>query len=183
MKFWCFHLQKITFILVSILLQRSGKGPSNWRHKKPLTPRIYSQLAKWSNVKQSTWGCYCVNHKLSSERNFFIFERKTPHAEPPHKGLYLCTRTNHNHARPQTNSSAKMLACEQALLFGQASLARTPLVRTPLVRTPPLRRSLARSRETRFTRPNRRACSQATKMPMIGSLNFCVLSLKKLKIN
>ena len=36
------------------------------------------------------------------------------------------------------------IACEQALLFGQAE-----------------RRSLARSRETRFTRPNRRACSQA----------------------
>ena len=39
-----------------------------------------------------------------------------------------------------------ILACEQALLFGQAKR---------------LHRSLARSRETRFTRPNRRACSQA----------------------
>ena len=40
-------------------------------------------------------------------------------------------------------------ACEQALLFGhEVSLART-------------RERGARSRETRFTRPNRRACSQA----------------------
>ena len=39
----------------------------------------------------------------------------------------------------------EMVACEQALLFG-------------------LRRSLARSRETRFTRPNRRACSQTMEM-------------------
>ena len=40
-----------------------------------------------------------------------------------------------------------LIACEQALLFGQAKRA-----------------SLARSRETHFTRPNRRACSQATVM-------------------
>ena len=42
-----------------------------------------------------------------------------------------------------------VLACEQALLFGQAK------------RPSRLCRSLVRSRETRFTRPNRRACSQA----------------------
>ena len=47
------------------------------------------------------------------------------------------------------------LACEQALLFGQAKQAsRERPSRRP--------RLLARSRETRFTRPNRRACSQAT---------------------
>ena len=39
------------------------------------------------------------------------------------------------------------VACEQALLFGRASRERAA-------------RSLARSRETRFARPNRRACSQ-----------------------
>ena len=38
-----------------------------------------------------------------------------------------------------------IIAYEQALVFGQAK-----------------RVSLARSRETSFTRPNRRACSQAT---------------------
>ena len=43
------------------------------------------------------------------------------------------------------------LACERALLFGRASRKRAN----------ELRRSLARSRETRFARPNRRACSQA----------------------
>ena len=40
------------------------------------------------------------------------------------------------------------LACEQALLFGRASLAR--------------------SRETRFARPNRRVCSQA-RIGLLGS--------------
>ena len=40
-----------------------------------------------------------------------------------------------------------ILVCEQALLFGQAKR---------------LHRSLARSRETRFTCPNSRVCSQAT---------------------
>ena len=44
------------------------------------------------------------------------------------------------------SSPFQSVACEQALLFGQAK---------------PLRRSLARSCETRLTRPNRRACSQA----------------------
>ena len=77
-------------------------------HSRRESPLRLNSQQKWSNVKQSTWGCYCVNHKLSSERSFFIFERKTLHAEPPHKGLYLCTRTSHSHARPQTNSSAKM---------------------------------------------------------------------------
>ena len=41
------------------------------------------------------------------------------------------------------------LVCEQALLFGQAKRASRE------------RRSLERSRETLFTRSNRRACSQA----------------------
>ena len=49
------------------------------------------------------------------------------------------------------------VACEQALLFGQAKL----------------RRSLARSHETRFTYPNRRACSQASVFVANGySLSF-----------
>ena len=38
------------------------------------------------------------------------------------------------------------IACKQAFLFGQAKCVASPL---------------ARSREARFTRPNRRACSQA----------------------
>ena len=45
--------------------------------------------------------------------------------------------------------SVEKIACEQALLFGRAKLASRG------------RRSLARSRETRFARRNRRACSQA----------------------
>ena len=35
-----------------------------------------------------------------------------------------------------------------------------------------LRRSLARSRETRFTRPNRRACSQAIRRPLVTTWNY-----------
>ena len=46
--------------------------------------------------------------------------------------------------------SVVVIACEQALLFGRAKRASRERV---LART--------RSRETRFTRPNRRACSQA----------------------
>ena len=48
----------------------------------------------------------------------------------------------------------KLLACEQALLFGQAKRAS----RERASEGPPC------SRETRFTRPNRRACSQASKL-------------------
>ena len=51
------------------------------------------------------------------------------------------------------------LAWEQALLFGRAK--RVSRERARLC-PPRLRRSLGRSRETRFARPNRRACSQAT---------------------
>ena len=50
---------------------------------------------------------------------------------------------------PPGRSALASVACEQALLFGRA---RGPSR---------LRRSLARSRETRFARPNRRVCSQA----------------------
>ena len=51
------------------------------------------------------------------------------------------------------------LAWEQALLFGRAK--RVSRERARLC-PPRLRRSLGRSRETCFARPNRRACSQAT---------------------
>ena len=55
------------------------------------------------------------------------------------------------------------LACEQALLFGRGKRAsRERASEGPFLCPSRLRRSLARSRETRFTRPNRRACSQAT---------------------
>ena len=53
--------------------------------------------------------------------------------------------------------------CEQALLFGQAK--RAPRERA----SKGLRRSLARSRQTRFTRPNRRASSQASSATMLDS--------------
>ena len=49
----------------------------------------------------------------------------------------------------KVGASCSHLACEQALLFGRAKGSR-------------LRSSLAPSRETRFARPNRRACSQAS---------------------
>ena len=51
------------------------------------------------------------------------------------------------------------LACKQALLFGRAKRVSRERARLCPSR---LRRSLGRSRETRFARPNRRACSQAT---------------------
>ena len=51
------------------------------------------------------------------------------------------------------------LACEQALLFGQAK--RASRERACLTVNGGHRRSLARSRAARFARPNRRACSQA----------------------
>ena len=54
------------------------------------------------------------------------------------------------------------VACEQALLFGQAKLAsRERTSEGPILCHSWLRRSLTRSRETCFARPNRRACSQA----------------------
>ena len=54
------------------------------------------------------------------------------------------------------------VACEQALPFGRAKRAsRERASEGPFLCPSRLRRSLARSRETRFTRPNRRACSQA----------------------
>ena len=49
-------------------------------------------------------------------------------------------------------------ACEQALLFGRAKRVLLASGEAARGRVSPL----ARSRETRFARPNRRACSQAT---------------------
>ena len=57
----------------------------------------------------------------------------------------------------KTRITGIIIACEQALLFGQAKRAS----RERASEGPRLLRSLARSRETRFTRPNRRACLQA----------------------
>ena len=60
-----------------------------------------------------------------------------------------------------------LLACEQALLFRQAKWASRERASEGPSR---LRRSLARSRETRFTRPNRRACSQAIELLIMATL-------------
>ena len=56
-----------------------------------------------------------------------------------------------NRRKSRVENLNEQIACEQALLFGQAKRGAEE----------GLRRSLARSRETRFIRPNRRACSQA----------------------
>ena len=56
---------------------------------------------------------------------------------------------------PACENSRHFVACEQALQFGLAKWASQERANEVL------RRSLARSRQTRFTRPNRRACSQA----------------------
>ena len=60
-----------------------------------------------------------------------------------------------------------LLACEQGLLFRQAKWASRERASEGPSR---LRRSLARSRETRFTRPNRRACSQAIELLIMATL-------------
>ena len=54
----------------------------------------------------------------------------------------------------------------------EVSLARTLEKGAPFPCLSRLRRSLARSRETRFTRPNRRACSQAKGILTKPSLRF-----------
>ena len=54
----------------------------------------------------------------------------------------------------------------------EVSLARTLEKGAPFPCPSRLRRSLARSRETRFTRPNRRACSQAKGILTKPSLRF-----------
>ena len=60
------------------------------------------------------------------------------------------------------------LRASSPIWASEASLARTRergAARSPFLCPSRLRRSLARSRETRLTRPNRRACSQATSWP------------------
>ena len=58
------------------------------------------------------------------------------------------------------------LACEQALLFGRAKLAS----RERASEGPRKGFFAARSRETRFARPNRRACSQTTSKYIVLTL-------------
>ena len=74
-----------------------------------------------------------------------------------------------------------MLACEQALLFGRVkrvSRERASERQSREGQSP----SLARSREARFARPNRRACSQAKNMSPANSLNNLRKPLRKRKI-
>ena len=76
--------------------------------------------------------------------------------------------------QPLTNLLANPnIACEQALLFGQAKRVsrERPSEGTRL------RRSLARSSETRFNRPDGTACSQANpNIPEIVTPNACTHS-------
>ena len=82
------------------------------------------------------------------------------------KTLYVCV-------------ARMIIACEQALLFGQAKQASRERTRERGAEERPFpfpsqpRRLLARSREIRFTRPNRRACSQAT-MIIVFTSSHCV---------
>ena len=77
-------------------------------------------------------------------------------------------------------TSAKVESCKlgtslrasSPIWASEASLARTRPTR--------LRRSLARFRETRFTRPNRRACSQANWAPEVSFGPFRALSSRQL---
>ena len=63
-------------------------------------------------------------------------------------------------AQPLTRDISSLRA-SSPIWASEASLARTRERGAPFLCPSRLRRSLARSRETSFTRPNRRACSQA----------------------
>ena len=68
-------------------------------------------------------------------------------------GEGINSRQRRNLQARKRRVSGKILACEQALLFGQVKQV-----------------SLARSREARFACPNGRACSQARKILKSGPL-------------
>ena len=90
---------------------------------------------------------------------------------------FLTWNSNQNGKTPlptpptfETKTVSQTLTCEQALLFGQAMWAsRERASEGPFPCPSRLRRSLARSRETPFTRPNRRASSQASQTPTVRS--------------
>lgn len=54
---------------------------------------------------------------LSSERSFFIFERKTLHAEPPHKGLYFNMYAHESQSRKASNELISQDAYDWLALF------------------------------------------------------------------
>ena len=82
--------------------------------------------------------------------------------------LPLCQVAMFSTSPMSTKCDRALLLCEHSLRASspiwasEASLARTRERGAPFLCPSRLRRSLARSRETRFTRPNRRACSQAS---------------------
>ena len=85
-------------------------------------------------------------------------------------------------------TSAKVESCKlgtslrasSPIWASEASLARTRERGAPFLCPSRLRRSLVRSRETRFTRPNRRACSQANWAPEVSFGPFRALSSRQL---
>ena len=107
----------------------------------------------------------------TSPRAFHFFENccsNSPLSKPKCRSNAPTPGTFHRHMNDRRTENTpsvveqNIVACEQALLFGQAK--RTSRERTsegPILCHSRLRRSLTRSRETCFARPNRRACSQA----------------------
>ena len=112
---------------------------ANKKNRNPFLIRMFLFLSY-------SFGIEIINSFLNSSRrsleNHIRFQTKMGK-------VYTRLRRRKNH----TPWDGTYLACEQAFLFGRASRERACPSR--------LRRSLACSRETRFARPNRRACSQA----------------------
>ena len=117
-------------------------------HNKPVVKKVYRS---WLRVQ---------NKFLPNEGSLRMFSLliKDPPSNP----------------RPPTPPYIRYLACEQALLFGQAK--RASRERTREREASRLRRWLARFRETRFTRPNRRARSRAIRYS-VNVRNFKVRNI------
>ena len=90
-----------------------------------------------------------------------------------------CRISTETWLRIPSKRTGEDLACEQDLLFGQAKRAsRERASQGPFLCPSRLRRSLARSRETRFTRPNRRACSHYTSPNALKTLHNVTVVIK-----
>ena len=108
----------------------------------------------WYNPRLFSYGNYAKKMMLVLEQH--DWHNKARRGVSNKNGLLV--------RQDEGGDKANSLACKQALLFGRAKrVSRERASERRSREGQRLRRSLARSRETRFARPNRRACSQATK--------------------
>ena len=150
-----------TVLISSVIVKRSSSGlASNWEEAMMTETEFIHLIRRWFPTPFCLFTFAWRPRKKCARvtRDGTICARNIAFGFPiTGKGIQL-----------QSPTPIMALACQQTLLFGQAKwLSRERGMDGPTLFPWPSRllHSLVRSRKTHFTRPNRRACSEAITAP------------------